>query len=321
MCKDVYCYIAPIQMPPYQPALAHDLQKHLPYFQRSIQAGDRWFISRKLDGVRCQAFRTPQGCETKSREGRVFTSLRALESLVAMHVLPGYVIDGEICVLNADGSESFKDAVSQIRRKNHQMERFCFCVFDVLTAQEFASGTSDLTLSQRHDRAAPFMNLLMAESTVTQRVEWIEQATYSEDVMAEWQLRSDTNKWEGLMLRKDSGYIGKRTHDLLKVKNFFTEEYKITNVVVGPMRVLDHTTHREREIETVMAVTISHKGNDVSVGSGFSVEQRAQMYKDQQGTIGKVIAVQYFEETQDKDGKLSLRFPTFKYWHGDRRDT
>ena len=32
--------------------------------------------------------------------------------------------------------------------------------------------------------------------------------------------------WEGLMLRKNVGYCGKRNKDLLKVKKFYDAEYK-----------------------------------------------------------------------------------------------
>jgi hypothetical protein len=38
--------------------------------------------------------------------------------------------------------------------------------------------------------------------------------------------------------------------------------------------------------------------------------------------MGKIITVQYFEESIDsKTSQLSLRFPTLKIVHGDKRDT
>ena len=66
-------------------------------------------------------------------------------------------------------------------------------------------------------------------------------------------------------------------------------------------------------------VYISHKDHLVRVGSGFTIEERQNFYKDKTRILGKVIQVQYFEETKNQDGGISLRFPTFKYLYGDAR--
>ena len=59
-------------------------------------------------------------------------------------------------------------------------------------------------------------------------------------------------------------------------------------------------------------VVIEHKGYRVDVGSGFSVEQRRQYYRNPEAILGKQITVQYFEETANMNGGISLRFPTVK---------
>ena len=43
-------------------------------------------------------------------------------------------------------------------------------------------------------------------------------------------------------------------------------------------------------------------------------------YKNPKKILGKIIQVQYFEESNNQDGGISLRFPTFKYLYGDKRD-
>jgi DNA ligase-1 len=65
-------------------------------------------------------------------------------------------------------------------------------------------------------------------------------------------------------------------------------------------------------------VWINHKGYIVKVGSGFSQDQRLQ-YMDG-SIVGKIITVQYFEETKNQDGGISLRFPTVKIIHGEKRE-
>ena len=66
-------------------------------------------------------------------------------------------------------------------------------------------------------------------------------------------------------------------------------------------------------------VTIKHKGNVVSVGSGFTIDQRKSFYKSPSKILGKVITVQYFEESQNQNGGRSLRFPVVKAIHGEKR--
>ena len=64
---------------------------------------------------------------------------------------------------------------------------------------------------------------------------------------------------------------------------------------------------------------IKHKDNLVRVASGFTIEQRQDFYKNPDAILGKIITVQYFEETKNQEGGISLRFPTFKILHGEMR--
>ena len=131
------------------------------------------------------------------------------------------------------------------------------------------------------------------------------------EMLEEWKLKGSNQNWEGLMLRLDTGYKGKRSNDILKVKNFYTEEYHVKGYETGTMRTISEETGLEVVIETLTSVTIEHKGCDVGVGSGFSMAERKDFFKNPKKIVGKMISVRYFEETQDKNGKYSLRFPTF----------
>ena len=68
------------------------------------------------------------------------------------------------------------------------------------------------------------------------------------------------------------------------------------------------------------SVEIEHKGNTVNVGSGFTIGERLFFKENPEQLIGKTITVKYFEETSDCNGKASLRFPTIKAIHGERRE-
>ena len=120
------------------------------------------------------------------------------------------------------------------------------------------------------------------------------------------------------MLRKDCGYKGKRTNDLLKVKKFFDEEYIVKGVESAIHRIIIGGI--EAEVEMLSNVIIEHKGCDVGVGSGFNQEERKLYFKNPELIIGKTITVQYFEETINQDGCHSLRFPVVKHIYENGRN-
>jgi DNA ligase-1 len=86
---------------------------------------------------------------------------------------------------------------------------------------------------------------------------------------------------------------------------------------MGPFRYI--LNGKEHEETMLSCVTINHKGYSVRVGSGFSIEQRQEFYKNPRKILGQIITVQYFTESKNQDGGLSLRFPTFKILHGSSR--
>lgn len=124
--------------------------------------------------------------------------------------------------------------------------------------------------------------------------------------------------WEGLILRKDTIYQGKRSKDMLKMKKFHDAEYKVQSVEVGPFRIIGDNG-LEETIETVTNIIINHKGNKVSVGSGFSLEQRKYYFENKHYLKNATVNVQFFEETKDKQGNIRLRFPVIKYVYEDGR--
>ena len=96
---------------------------------------------------------------------------------------------------------------------------------------------------------------------------------------------ADKNGYEGIMLRKDCGYQGKRTKNLLKCKQFHDAEYKVIDLDFDTNRVIVDG----KEVEEMMLrnVIIEHKGNKVSVGSGFSHEEKRYYYENPSKLLNK----------------------------------
>jgi DNA ligase-1 len=298
--------VLPETIPTFDVALA------LPYddkTKKKVKLEDHWYMSRKLDGVRCITIINDKG-EVKffSRGGNEFLTLDTLKADIKKLNLIDTVLDGEVCMMNESGQEDFQGIIKEIGRKNHTIKNPKYLVFDCLTLEEFNSQTSstDRKFRDRITIAALLFGGIDLKNTTILKQTLIE----SEEQLQTEITNSTAQGWEGLMLRKDTPYIGKRSDEILKVKKFWDAEYIVEGVENSTHRVIEDG--REVEEEMLGNIFITHKGNQVRVGSGFSIEQRRQFYKNPDQILGKTITVQYFEETTDQHGQHSLRFPVIK---------
>ncbi|KAF9426276.1 hypothetical protein BGZ94_006737 [Podila epigama] len=239
-------------------------------------------------------------------------------------------------------------------------KRMVYCIFDCLTEKEFEERTGTRIFSERIrgiQRAigdAPLIDSGNEETRLDGSIEAVQQARQQVRVLTQQKLESFADLetlvslglergWEGVMIRRDVGYEGKRSRNLLKIKQFQDSEFKVEQVMVGRMRVPFQGEYQERD-NLLTNVVVLHRGNRVRVGSGFSVQDRIRFGKDPSLILGKTITVQYFEESRtvaskantkngngdgdgDRDGQVSssdtnddavdngvwsLRFPTVK---------
>jgi DNA ligase-1 len=205
--------------------------------------------------------------------------------------------------------------MKQLKKKDHTIPNPSFKIFDMLTHDEFYSKKGE----QNRPYSIRYNNLreVMRDNTCACLSVLGQELIKDDDHFAEWTKRGNDYGWEGVMLRADEPYKGKRSKDLLKVKKFFDNEYKVIDTEMGDFRYVKDSAEWE---ETMLScVMIQHKNNIVRVGSGFTIEQRQEFYQDPSKILGKIITVQYFEETKNQDGGISLRFPTFKFLHGSTR--
>jgi len=278
---------------------------------------DSWHASRKLDGVRCLAVVDEEGkCTLYSRMGKEFTTLNKIKEAIESTNIINYVFDGEICLIDENGNEDFQSVMKQLRRKDHQIENPTFMMFDMIHKIDFDNGKSEdgAILS---DRLHTLKSFCEDNPQTIDELKYLDQYIITDERHFDmWgQIASDGN-WEGFMLRKDVGYEGKRSKNLLKVKTFHDAEYEVLDAEFGPMAVVRDGKEKQ---ETMLAqVWIKHKGWWVKVGSGFSQEQRIKYTNE--NIIGKTITVQYFEETKNDKGGISLRFPTVKHIYENERD-
>ena len=301
--------VIPGCIPTFKVALAN------PYNVKRVdfKSGD-WYGSRKLDGVRCICRKENDTVTFFSRSGKEFLTLGNLENEILK--IPGnFILDGEICMVDKDGNEDFQGIMKQIRKKDHQIEKPKFFVFDYLTLEQFdnQTGTTPLTFRLELGKNS------LPENINSDMLEFLPQEQLTtEEQFTEMAKEAEEAGFEGIMVRKNVGYEGKRSHNLLKVKKFHDAEYTILECINGTMRWTENGKQVEKE--GLSNIIIEHKGCKVSVGSGFSKEQREHYLNNHNELIGKTITVQYFEESQNQNGGYSLRFPVVKHIYENGRN-
>lgn len=296
--------------------------EHRQTYELTIKNTHCFFVNDMLKhNCRCLAFVNvdEDGAQVKfiSRQDKEFTTLDNLKPAYEKFfegMTGEWIVDGEICLVDENGNESFHGLMSEIRRKNHTIENPVHMVFDILTAEEFWTGNGR-TFGERKN----YMTQCF-KSWTGDNIRLLEQHSCTVSSMNSLMKRVEEEGWEGLMVRRtDVKYEGKRTNNLLKIKKFHDDEYIVKDVIYGDLTY--NTPEGSKNYYCVSALVIEHKGNIVKVGSGMTKEQRLDWTSSPNNIIGKTINVRYFQETQDKKtGEYSLRFPTLYHVYENGRD-
>jgi DNA ligase-1 len=300
----------PDHIPEFSVALADKYEPKL------VSWKDGWYVSRKIDGARCVAIVDNSGNTTfYSRTGKEFDTLDIVATGIKNLGITNVVFDGELCLVDDEGNEDFQGIMKQLKKKDHTIPNPSYKIFDMVSHDEF--------YSKQGEKNKPYSIRLANLYEVMKKNECpcltvlYQELIKDDEHFAEWSVTAKNDGWEGLMLRANEPYKGKRSKDLLKFKSFFDDEYEVVDVEMGPFRYVKNGAECE---ETMLScVMIKHKNNIVRVGSGFAIDQRQEFYQNPKKILGKIITVQYFEETKNQDGGISLRFPTFKILHGSAR--
>lgn len=274
------------------------------------QEKPRVLVTQKLDGMRCTTIKLGDKINLMSRSGQLMTGFVEIEH--ELRELPDGVYDGEILAdLSIDNSlDLFASTVSAARTKDTKKKNMTYNVFDyVKKVEEFVTGMFSESCAQRKQNLENILK--KAHCNYIKYVEVLYDGEYNSDIIDKLLNKALSLQQEGIMLNiADAPYQKKRTTDILKVKKMNTVDLFVTNVFEG----------KGKYKGTLGGVVVEYKGQPVGVGSGFSDIQRKMIWEHPESIIGKLIEVQYFEESKDKNGKPSLRFPVFKKIRVDKNE-
>ena len=258
-------------------------------------------ITQKYDGVRCVAIHDKSGIKLFSRQGKPIEGLHDLEEQLLW--LPFGCFDGEL-LLNKDNIPSkdlYRETVTVVNSKDQDKKNIVFNIFDTCEIKEFENGYCSVPCIERKK--------IIQELEEQMKPDWwksvpiLYYGRYDKDIVQQELNKQIALEHEGVMVNiANAPYEARRTKNILKVKAMQDCDLKIIGFEEG--------TGKNKGI--LGAIIVDYKGFEVRVGSGFTYQDREYFWANQNELLGRVITVQYFEETTNKkDNSLSLRFPVY----------
>jgi len=258
-----------------KPMLAHKLE------DRKSKVKFPVAMQPKLDGMRCIATITG----LTSREGKPIVSVphinKALEPFFETH--PDVVLDGEL--YNHELKEDFNKIISFVKKTKPTQKDFD------LSAEYIEYHVYDCILPVDHGfkkRSQQLYEFDLPKCCV--KVETLYYVTDWDDVEAQHQLFVQDG-YEGSMLRNlNSLYQNKRTHDLLKKKDFQDAEFEILDIEEG-------AGNRSGMMGRINFKTIN--GLEFSASSRGNEDYYKELLQNKAEYIGQMATVRFQNLTPD----------------------
>lgn len=229
-------------------------------------------VQAKLDGVRCIMYKDQDGVHLKSRRGKEL-EIPHIKKFFEEHieVLP---LDGE---LYNHGDLSFQGIISAVKRLSKKTDKINIVVYDKPVEgvpnydRQFKLIKKD---KKRVGKNAPikFLDTIIANN--------LEEIYQYHDKMVK-------QGYEGVIIRNFDGLyeMGYRSHNLIKLKRFWDEEFPIVDVI--------EATGRDKG--TGIFVLKAKNGELFKARPQGSKQLRTSYLRDRDSLIGKPCTVKYQE--------------------------
>ena len=286
--NDIDSYVA------FKPMLAHDFTK------TPVTSG---YTQPKLDGIRMVV--NSRGLY--SRSNKPIVAVPHIENLLKTFIekFPTVTLDGEL--YNHALKDNFQKITSLVRKTVNigkeelaeSAELVQYHVYDM-----FDSSNPSMTFTERNAWLQDNLPIGISENFSIQLVK-TDKADSSEDIDKLYG-EYTTAGYEGQMIRQDTPYEFKRTKNLLKRKEFITEEYKVVEIQEGNGNWAGYAKRFILELTD---------GTQFSSGVRGSQDKLAELLKNKDNV--NWATCRYFELSNDG----VPRFPVvIDYGAGERND-
>lgn len=282
-------------------------------------------LEPKLDGVRVLmsvTFPDYGGVNivSYSRNGKIFENFLHIEKQIEESCLKllkavgvpntGFVLDGEVV------GNSFQELMRQARRKEDvQNDDSVFHVFDVIPSEDFLRGHWNAQLNKRLailEKMQPTIDN-MANVELLPHIQVDLDNEEGQKALHKYAQDMVVAGYEGIMIKDlDAPYECSRSKSWLKWKPTITVDLEVIGLEEGTGR------NKGRLGALVCNGVDDGKEITVNVGSGFSDEERSQLWEDRNFVVGRTVEILCDVITQNQDGTYSLRFPRFVRFRDDK---
>ena len=263
------------------------------------------YVTEKLDGSRCLAIIKDGNIELYSRQGQLIEGCNEIIEGIKQLELNNVVLDGEITAKDVDISEVYKETMKRLKNKKADKVGLQYNIFDIVTLKEFEDKKGVAKYSKRREA----LNRLEDN----EHIHILPLLTITEDFDKVMEIHGEMKEKgaEGCMINLDKPYEFKRSKTLIKVKVMLTCDLRIIGFEQG-----------QGENKGVLgAIICEYKNTTLKCGSGFSKKLRKAIWDNPGIYLGKIVEIQYFEETYSEATNLpSLRFPVFKQFRDDKTE-
>ena len=262
-------------------------------------------VEPKLDGIRCFAIVQDNQAQLFARSGKLISNFDDTIGSDLLKLGDG-CYDGELM------GDDFISIMRQAYRKE-SVDSSCvyLALFDYLPIEEWKSGVAKMSCYNRFETLFDKMSEgagCMRRFVRVDKVRIVERTylqSHEFDKIAELHDEYVSSGFEGAMIKDcEAPYRFGRGYEVMKLKAFHDTDLEIKSLEEGT----------GKHLGKLGSVVVEFNGVEVRVGSGFSDEEREEVWKDPDSFVGRIVEVRYQEVTPDG----SLRFPTFVCFRNDR---
>ena len=230
----------------------------------------------KLDGMRCIAQKKGGKVKLFSRQGKDIDTLPHIVSILEERMKDGEVVDGELYIHSK--AVTFQTLLSWIKRAQSDTKKVQYHVYDLVSSQPYPL------------RFKRLCQLVGKSGKGIIKTVFTDVVVDSDDVQAKL-AEQITRGYEGIMLRlNDCEYrSGRRSSELLKVKNFVENEYPIVGIKEGVGKCAGQA----------IFICETDDGKRFSAKIMGTDAEREEYWNNKNKYIGEELTVKYFELTDD----------------------
>ncbi|WP_101773548.1 ATP-dependent DNA ligase [Peptostreptococcus faecalis] len=272
-----------------------------------------YVVSEKIDGVRCAIIKDKDGNVSMfSRQGKEIFGLDELKEIFKSDKVPSAVYDGELLHMGVFDTEEerFQKTCSVINLKLSDKKDISFIAFDKVDVEDFFEGYSDAPYIDRHNDLINTLSTLDSNIVfTTEDMDFYRVGKVSHFQLMEMLEECDDMGKEGIMINlADAPYKGMRTDAILKLKKDLIADVRIVDFIEG--------NGKNKGVLGSLVVEFRYDGipNRCNVGSGFTEDERYDIWNNKEYYLNKIIEVKYQKITQNESGLgYALGFASYNH--------